>query len=150
MSKRNSGLGWHVHHKYLVGYCYDYKKRVTFIKANKPEKEVPIRLRVMQWVKGKLPQDIIKAVDACDKAWAAYDKALDAYDKPSLEDYDKATDAYKKTCDAYDKALETLEKAIEDNIDFLEELHRKECPNCCWNGERLDFEAAHTKAEEKQ
>jgi len=48
-------------------------------------------------------------------------------------------EVYKKMRDAYTKALETLEKAIEDNMDFLEKLHWKECPNCCWNGKRLDF-----------
>jgi len=153
MTKRNSGLCWHVHDKVLCEYCYDYEKRVRVIKENKSAKERPIRLKVMKMVKGKLPQSIIKAVDACRKAREAYDKSLEAY-KKTWDAYDNAWDAFAKArdarfakawdaCDkardAYTKALETLEKAIEDNMDYLRRLHWKECPNCCWDGKRLDF-----------
>ena len=39
----------------LVEYCYDYDKRRDFIENHKPKSEQPLRLKLFQKVKGKLP-----------------------------------------------------------------------------------------------
>jgi len=125
------GFYWHCHHDVLAEYCYDYDKRVKFIKENKPANEIEERLRLFQPIKGKLPSALIKAGEACHKAVEAYDKAKEAYDK-AKEAYDKAADAYDKAWDAYGKALK-------DNKAVIEKLHAEECPNCSWDGETLHF-----------
>ena len=168
--KRKSGFYWHVHHDVLFEYCYNYDERVNFIKANKPKKEIPVRLNLMQPVKGKLPEEVVKTRKACgkaqeafDKAWEAYGKASEAYDK-AWEAYGKARDAYVKASEAYykareaygkarevyDKAWDAYEKALENNRDYLNKLHSKECPDCCWDGRKLDFEAALAKEKGKE
>lgn len=47
----NSGFYWHVHHDKLMEWCFDYKRRVEYIKSNKPDNEINIRLRLLQPVK---------------------------------------------------------------------------------------------------
>ncbi len=156
MSK-TKGMFWHVHHDQLLEYCYGYGERVRYIKKNKPKDERELRLRLFQLVKGKLPVAVIKAQTACDKAQIAYDKARTAYDKAwtaydkARTAYDKAWTAYDKAwtaCDkaqiaydkaqiAYDKAQTAYDKALQNNVVAIEKLHRKECPDCPWDGKTI-------------
>ncbi|KKL79510.1 hypothetical protein LCGC14_2014070 [marine sediment metagenome] len=130
------GMFWHVHHDTLLEYCYDYDERVRFIKKNKPKSEQELRLRLFQPVKGKFPRAVTKAWAACDKARAAYDKARAAYDKARAA-YDKAWTAYNKARTACAKARTAYNKAAKNNIVAIEKLHRKECPDCPWDGETI-------------
>ena len=116
------GMFWHVHHDTLLEYCYDYDERVRFIKKNKPKSEQELRLRLFQPVKGKLPMAVTKARAAYDKARAAYGKAMTAYDKTGI---------------ACAKAMTAYDKAIENNMPAIEKLHRKEYPDCPWDGRTI-------------
>ena len=134
------GMFWHVHHDILLEYCYDYNKRVQFIKENKPKNEAELRLQLFKKVKGKLPVAVVKAGDAydkaraaCNKAWAAYNKARTAYDKARAA-CNKAWAAYNKARTVCDKAWAVYVKALKDNILAIEKLHCKECPGCTWDG----------------
>ena len=62
------GFYWHVHHDVLLEYCYNYQGRVGYIKENKPKNEIETRLRLFKPVKGKLPEDIVKAGQKYEKA----------------------------------------------------------------------------------
>ena len=101
--KKKKGMFWHVHHDVLVEYCHGYQERVDFINEFKLPNEVHTRLKLFQPVKGKLPDDVVKAREACNEAREAYDEAREAHQ-------------------------------VE-----ITALHEKECPDCIWDGEELDF-----------
>ena len=159
-------LYWHIHHEILIEETTNIQERIDYIRANKPEKEIPLRLKLMTPVlhPEKLPssfrkarEDYDKAREAYCKAWEAYDKAWEAYDKAG-EAYCKAGDAYDKAREAYCKAGEAYDKAREAYImagkDYdkawevyiktskacapqIEKLHKEEHPDCPWNGKTI-------------
>jgi len=98
---------WHVHHDMLLEPLTRLlKKRIDYIKENKPKKEIALRLKLIKPVKGKLPRKMVEAWEARDKAW-----------------------------DAWEKAWKTWDKAKSDA--HILALHKKECPNCSWNGQTI-------------
>lgn len=164
LSENKAGFYWHVHHDILMGWCFDYYKRVNFIKKNKPGNEQEIRLKLFKPVKGKLPNKLLKAgvayskartaydeaIAAYDEAWIAYSKAVAAYYKPFFEydeawaAYDEAGVAYSKamaadneTRAAYNEARAAYDEAWAANYKQIEDLHKKECPNCTWDGKTI-------------
>ena len=128
MQPTNSPIGiliWHIHHDQLIELLTEpLQNRIDYIKANKPEAEIPIRLKWLTPVQHpeKVPEEFVKAREAYDKAWEAYDKARGAYVKAR---------------EAYDKAQEAYVKAWEDYKPQIEALHREEHPGCPWNGRTL-------------
>jgi len=74
-----NGLYWHVHHDKLFEWCYDYEGRLDFIKNNKPEGEIELRLKLFQPIKGKVPKEIIEAWQKHDEAWQKYHEARQKY-----------------------------------------------------------------------
>mgnify|MGYP001604131148 CR=1 FL=1 len=107
MSKK-LGAAWHIHDDQLLDFLSEpIENRIAFIKESKLPSEVPLRLRLLKKVKGKLPAAYVKASAAYDKAYTAYDKASAAYDK------------------AYD-----------DYLPEIEALHKKECADCPWSSEQ--------------
>ena len=114
---------WHIHHHILVEPLTEpLKNRIAFIERNKLEHERETRLRLMQPVKGKLPDAVVKARKAWDKARKAYVKAREAWDGAR---------------EACNKAWAAYLKALRDHKDEIEALHTKECPNCPWDGETI-------------
>jgi tetratricopeptide (TPR) repeat protein len=126
-----STLYWHIHHEILIEETTNIQERIDYIRANKPEKEIPLRLKLMTPVlhPEKLPSSFRKAWEAYDKAREAYIKAWEAYIK-AREVYDKAGEVYDKAGEAYDKAREAYRPQIE-------KLHKEEHPDCPWNGKTI-------------
>lgn len=122
----NEGFYWHVHHDVLMEWCFDAVGRQAYIRAEKPASEVELRLRLMQPVRGQLPEVVVKARAEYEKARAEYDKAEAGYEKAQAG-YDKA----RAGCD---KARAKYNKAISHHQVEIEALHAQECPNCPWNG----------------
>ena len=82
---RKQGYAFHVHHDTLFEWCFDYDKRVKYIKENKPKHERELRLRLFKLIpKGRIPAKLYKAWDAYDKARDACDKAGEAL-APEIE-----------------------------------------------------------------
>ena len=133
---------WHVHNEILVEPLTEpVENRIAFIKAYKPKKEIPIRLRWLTPVQGELPRDVDKTGAAYDKTGAAYAKAGAAYDKAGAA-YAKAGAAYDKAVAAYDKAVAAYAKAVAAYsmaaaMPAIEALHAVEHPGCPWNGKTL-------------
>ena len=75
------GFFWHIHHNILAEWSNDINERVKAIKDTKPKNEIPIRLKLLKKVKGKLPKEFIEAYKALDKAYKAWDKAYKAWEK---------------------------------------------------------------------
>ena len=135
---------WHIHHEVLVEPLTEpLKNRIDYIKKNKPQEEVAVRLKLLKPVVGRLPKEVIstweaygKALEACDKAREAYFKARDAYLK-ARESYLKAREAYDKVQEACDKVQEAYGKALKANMPAIEALHKKECKKCPWDGHSI-------------
>ena len=126
---------WHVQLDCLVEPLIELiENQIAFIRKNKPKSEIETRLRLMKPVRGQLPILVVKAGAACEKVWAAYEKARAAYERAASE---KMWVASRKAIVAYRKKWATCEKMITDNMPAIEALHRKECPNCPWDGKTI-------------
>ena len=142
---------WHIHHDILLEPLTEpLKNRIEYIKNNKSKNEIELRLKLLKPVKGKLPDEVIKAWEISNKVWEASGEAWETYDKvrkasvKAREIYDKPWEAYGEMWEVYDKAWEARGKAWEiyDKIlkkysKEINELHEKECPNCPWNGKTI-------------
>ena len=117
-------LYWHIHHEILIEETFNIQERIDYIRTNKPEKEIPLRLKLMTPVlhPEKLPARFRRASEACFKAWEALGKESEAYYK--------ASKAYYKAGEAYYKALEAC-------VQQIEKLHKEEHPDCQWNGKTI-------------
>ena len=124
-------LYWHIHHEILLEDTTDIQERIDYIREGKPEKEIPLRLKLMTPVlhPEKLPSSFRKAREAYCKAREAYDKAREAYDK--------ALEVYIMAGKAYDKAREAYIKTSKVYAPQIEKLHKEEHPDCPWNGETI-------------
>ena len=120
--KQQTGLFLHVHHDILLEWCHNYDERVAFIRNEKPKEEQETRLRLFKPFKGKLPQEVVKAVQELNKARQELNKARQEYNKAAQE---------------YDKAEQEYNKVLNDNKELIEALHKAECPNCPWNGHTI-------------
>jgi len=101
------GLYWHIHHRQLFGWCYGYSERRKFIKEEKPASEHTRRLRLFRPVRGKLPDELIEA----GRVLGQYRHSLGYAEN------------FAHIANKYDKEIEAL--------------HKKECPNCPWDGDTI-------------
>lgn len=107
-------FAWHVHHdKLMEPLTEPIEVRQEYIRKHKPRAEVETRLRLLRPVHGHLPEAFVKMGEAYVKAFMAYAKVWEAFDK-----------------------------AYADALPAIEALHRKEFPNCPWNGHTIVFPEA--------
>ena len=90
MKNIKSGLAHGCHHDTHYEFCYDFDKRVEYIKNNKLKEEIPGRLKQFKMFPGEL---------------------LPGKDSKEWEDYGKAREAYVKAREAHVSAWEAYEKA---------------------------------------
>ena len=109
------GFYWHVHHDKLFEWCYDYDKRVEFIRVKKNKSELDLRLKLFQPIKSELPKELVEAEQA----------------------YFEAEEAIIKMWVSYFEAKQAYKNALINNAEFIEKLHSLECPNCPWDGETI-------------
>ena len=115
---------WHIHHDTLLEWSKEpLHLRAKFIKAVKPEKEIEARLRLMRPVKGKLPDEVTGAYGVAEEATARawWTATWDVGDTLAIAA----------------RTQGKLKEIISNNRKAIEELHRKECPDCPWNGETI-------------
>ncbi len=151
---KTTGMFWHIHHNVLCEWSDNIKERIEYIKKEKPKNEIKERLRLMQPVKGKLPDEFIEANKARNEAYKAWDKANKAWDKAytarneAYKAWDKANKAWDKANKAWDKANKArneaytaLKEAYKKHKTEIEALHKQECPNCScsWDGKQIYF-----------
>ena len=157
---------WHVHHDILLERLIEPEEvRRTYIRENKPEREVATRLRLMAPVLGKVVPPVYwqkadakrreayakwreadaKWREAYAKRWEADAKRREAdakrreADAKRWEAVAKRREADAKWGEAVAKWQEAKAKLGEAYAEWaaIEELHRAECPNCPWNGETI-------------
>ncbi len=153
--KQNSGLAHCVHHDIHWEYCYNYQKRVEFIKENKPKEEQELRLKLFKLLPNKLvPGRESAEWKACIKAVKSYNKALqscimarEAYDKAKVA-CKKRGESFENDYEIYNKKWKALDKAGDANYrawdayyskyaNELQILHDKMFPDCPWDGESI-------------
>jgi len=111
---------FHIHHEILMETLTEpLKNRIKYIKEEKPEDEIELRLRLIRPVKGKLPSKFDKADQAWIKASQARVKAYQAWVR--------ASQARVKTYQTEEKMYRARDKAYQDNMLALEKLHKVEC-----------------------
>jgi hypothetical protein len=120
---------WHIHHDTLCEGSTDIQERIDYIRKKKPAYEVPIRLKWLTDVKGKLPEEWEEA-DA--KRREAYAKREEANAK-WREAYAKREEAYAK----WEEADAKWEEAYAKCRPQLEALHAEEHKGCPWDGRTL-------------
>ena len=125
MTAIKSELAFHRSHDRLYEFVYDYDERVNYIKQHKPADEIELRLRLFKLI----PEQLIPGRNS--EEYAAYSKA------------DAAYKAY-AACAAYGKADAACSKAYAAYAAYdkkygheIENLHRKLCPDCTWNGKTI-------------
>ena len=127
---------WHIHHSSLFGILQrPIEERIAYIKAHKSKRQQKVRLSLIKPVKGKLPTMLVKAGET-------YLKSAEA-DRIAWQNY-LNTHASKKVRDIHDKAQQKLrddwtayQEARKSCNDEVEALHRKECPDCPWDGKTI-------------
>ena len=156
---------WHVHHAVLVEPLVEpISVRRKFIRENKPEVEVALRLRLLKVVKGKLPEALTKVYAVQAKARAAQEKAYavqakaravqakayaawetadaawgtaDAAWETAYAAWAKANAAWETAYAAWAKANAARETAYREYLPEIEALHKIECPDCPWDGKTI-------------
>lgn len=138
-------LYWHIHHDVLCEFSDNIAERIEYIKLRKPADEQDTRLSRLRQVK-RVPVRLTKAwlvlcqaQDNCNNAWTAYKK--EGADYMLYEQADRACDQAQRICDktriAYDQVWDAYKQVLESCKAKLEALHKKQCPNCPWNGETI-------------
>jgi len=136
MAEVQKGFFWHVHHRVLLEWCYDYDGRASFIRSDKLESEQETRLRLFKPVRGKLPQEVVEAQQAYVKAEQALSKAWQTYDE-AQQARDKAGQALSKAWQDRDKARQAYDAALHKNMPAIKALHKEECHSCPWDGKTI-------------
>ena len=143
---------WHIHHEVIAEPTDDIEERKEYVRKYKHANEVETRLRLMTPV---------KAQDTVGKAWKEYNaiwgkarKEYEAIEGKAFEEYEAIVDgkAYEEyeatdvkaygeyaeiTGNAYSEYESIRDKAWDDYIAKLEDLHKKEHPDCPWNGKTI-------------
>src|SRR3990167_7021035 len=144
------GFAIHCHHDTLVEYCYNYDERVEFIKQNKPQNELEIRLRLFKILSQKAEKDIperdLKAYAEWRKAYAEWQKAYTERKKADVEwekadvEWEKADVEWKKAYTEWNKADAEREKAdAEWPQESKDAFHKRWCGCKEWDGQKLVF-----------
>lgn len=131
--KFKPGFYWHVHHKRLVEWCYDYYERVRHIRTQKDSRERPLRLRLLRPVQN-MPKSILRAHRALIRADQAHDRANDRFWRISSPQRERALDRAKERLS---KAEKVFELAFNVDKRVIERLHKNQCPNCPWDGDTI-------------
>ena len=156
------GFVWHVQSDgSLLEWVDSLEANLACIHIGKAKKwHSEEHARLMRPVVGALPKavvqagllmgpawdDLVAAKRAYEQAWAAYGAAGRAVKAGRLdtaswaqmgEEYDTAAKAFAKAKRAYSEQWYRVQTAVTRNKQAIEELHRKECPNCPWDGKTI-------------
>ena len=128
---------WHIHHDTLLEPLTEpLKNRIDYIKENKPKEEIALRLKLLKPVKGKLSKELVEAGKKCDEAGKKYNEARKKYDEAGKK-CDEAGKKYNEERKKYDEERKKYDEAGKKYEPQLEALHKKECPNCTWDGKTI-------------
>jgi hypothetical protein len=148
--KRWKGLKafWHVWHQSFLMWFITYEEyidRIIAIEEQKPQGQKAKRYKLMKSVQyqfkaSQVDQAWVKVDQARDKAYQAWVKVDQARDK-AYQVWIKADQVWIKAYQVWIKAYQARDKAYQvweaKNHDLIISVHKKECPGCQWDGEKL-------------
>lgn len=143
MKTKQPKFYWHIHHNVLLEPLTELlKNRIDYIKQNKPKDEIELRLKLLKPVKGKLPDEVIRAGIAYTKAYNVYRKIDNKCQSTIWNDImiapnNKVWTTYCKVEITYTRALDAYVLALKAHKKQINKLHKQECPNCPWNGKTI-------------
>lgn len=112
---------WIIHHGTLIEVTREpMANRVGFIERTKSREEIPVRLKWMRPVWGKLPASVVEAGRRLAGARKTADRT-------------GSNRAYSLKYAAEDKWYDAVKRCQKS----IEKLHAEECPGCPWNGKTL-------------
>lgn len=123
---------WHGHHRSLLFVSNNYLERLHFIKENKVDFELKLRVRLFKPVKGQLPVEVIEAA----KVFADNRQAWQGTSRRERGD---------KIAARFKDAEAWLDLVISNHAKEIELLHAAECKDCPWNGETIFTRWSDTK-----
>ena len=130
-------FAWHVHHNVLIEPLTEpIENRIKYFKKFKPKSEIELRLKLLKVVKGKLPKEFVEAWQEYNEARQKDVEAWQKYDE-ALQKYYEARQKYDEIWQEYDKAWQKYDEAYKKYESQILALHKKECPNCSWNGKTI-------------
>ncbi len=140
-------LFWHLHHDVICEPATEpIRSRIEYIKTEKPKHELALRLKLLRPVRGKLPEEVVKACVACATASAACATASAACDPAAFGLWDTACSAhdpslaaFSRACAAHVTAILACNRAVEAHLPEIEALHEEECGQhgCPWDGKTI-------------
>ena len=117
---------WHIHHDVLAEFAIaPIEERIAFIRANKPAREIEMRLRLMRPVQHKLFGPALEAA-------LAYRDGMIAIRKARIH--------WHTACDLQGSLFESRTIYTKHKLALCTELvalHKSECPGCSWNGKTI-------------
>ena len=120
MAEIKKGLAIHCHHDTLVEFCYDYDKRVEYIRRDKPKNEQEIRLRLFKILSESAVKEIPEAWLEVEEAWREAEKAR----RETYKAWREAEEAWRKADAAWPQ-------------ESKDAFHKKWCGCSEWNGKEL-------------
>lgn len=130
-------MWWYVHHNMLCEVLTEPAEvRRAYIRENKYPSEVPLRLRLLAPVRGALPPAVVSAGKTYVCAQKDYVRAQKDYAYAG-KDYVRAKKTHDYASDIYDRTRKVYMDILTDHAEEIAALHRKECPDCPWDGETI-------------
>lgn len=137
----NVQFAWHIHHDILIEPLLEpIEKRRRFIRKYKSVSEHELRLRLLQPVRGQLPERVVET----GRTYAKANKEAGRLSKIYNETYRKAgvscvraKSDYMTAELAFNDSREAYGNACQDYKAELGELHGQECPDCPWDGKTI-------------
>ena len=127
MTDKISGLAFHCHHDTLIEYVWDFDERVTYIKSEKLENGVEIRLRLFKMLSpemvAEIPENVRQAHEAWRLAYAVYRQAEEARER--------GEEVWRQADGVWYQAEEARERACKVLWDS-EVFHKKWCGCAEW------------------
>lgn len=124
---------WHADHDVLVArLTVPIEDQIEYIMHHEPAAEIETRLRLLRPVQNVAVLDGYET--AVRRTWEAY-KALECW----AGDTHKAAEyrAWKAHEAVMRRVWKTYDALVRQRWEAQKELHRKECPNCPWNGKTI-------------
>ena len=137
----NYRFNWHMYPNELFrpARIESRQSKINFIKHNYSEEMAEKWIKIIKPVKGKFPLEVEKAYTNYLRTQRKRKQALDdcgcfgilgEYHTPAIDVYNKARYNDERAAEIFEEMCVKYEKEIE-------KLHKKECPNCTWNGENI-------------
>ena len=125
---------WHVHHDTLLEPCWSLTERVHDILTAKPSVEIPLRLQVLQPVRGLLP---VSLEYLASEVYSAR-KSVDRFNTPATgSSWDPVFWHDRGIYAALYDRMRAFQRVAERFPGWLDELHAQECPGCPRDGHTI-------------